>query len=139
MESANTNTSPPWRTEPRPVARQASLGITGNLNQRVAASSNILSAFRRPIHADEFVEGLKHALAPAIHFRSKEYECALCCRVFIESARPEGWWAVKCAVVFSSAESLNPACTQQRLDRISVRQYLTPAPCWMGGEGDHEH
>ena len=70
MDSANTNLAALAQNLARSLDNLA--GVTSNLNQQVAANSNILSGISQTItHADQFVEGLKHHWLLKSAFRSK--------------------------------------------------------------------
>lgn len=70
MESANTNLAALAQNLARSLDNLA--GVTSNLNQQVAANTNILSGISQTItHADQFVEGLKRHWLLRSAFRSK--------------------------------------------------------------------
>ena len=70
MDTANTNLAALAQNLARSLDNLA--GVTSNLNQQVAANTNILSGISQTIiHADQFVEGLKHHWLLRSAFRSK--------------------------------------------------------------------
>ncbi len=70
MDSANTNLAALAQNLARSLDNLA--GVTSNLNQQVAANSNILSGISQTIiHADQFVEGLKQHWLLRSSFRNK--------------------------------------------------------------------